>query len=168
MEGTFDVKELTSILEEEVVAHNEMVRTAGCINRAVLHREVDKVRSLTDAFDSLAEQVEVLEAKRQDIVRCFAREHFQSNAVLRIQTIIEAVGDPFRSRLAELGAALKKSVHNLMTINTSNKILLEENLKGVAMQFDLAARFRTKLNNYSHSGNLESATISRHFVNRTA
>lgn len=161
-------EDLKNVLEQELKVHEELISTAQSITAAIKQKEVEKVHSLTDRYDSYIGKIEDLEEKRLAVCDALAGLCGKDTRHLTIINVISLVPENRRKALIDIKTALKEKIGILTKLNTMNQILLQEGLQRVAMHFQLLAKSQTSLGGYKQGGQIDSRPVRQNIVNKTA
>ena len=166
MEKQFD--ELKTILTDELTIHNEVVKTASALNDAIKEKNVDAVQMLTARYDTYIGQIEMLEVRRLELCDAIARALKPQSNHMNLQNLIALMPEELRKPFAELRKSLKSKIDELVRINTSNQLLLNESLEVIKKNFDLVSQFQNKFAGYKQSGTMDKTTVKKNILNQIA
>ena len=166
MEKQFD--ELKTILADELTIHNEVVKTASELNNAIKEKKVDSVQMLTARYDTYIGQIEMLEVRRLELCDAIARALKPQNHHMNLQNLIAIMPEDLQEAFSELRKSLKSKIDELVRINTSNQLLLNESLEVIKKNFDLVSQFQNKFAGYKQSGTMDKTTVKKNILNQIA
>lgn len=166
MKKQFD--ELKSILADEVTIHNEVVKTASELNRAIKEKKVDLVQMLTARYDTYIGQIEILEVRRLELCDNITKALKPQNHHMNLQNIIAIMPKESQKSFSELRKSLKSKIDELVRINTSNQILLNESLEVIKKNFEMVSQFQNKFAGYKQTGTMDKKTVKKSIVNQIA
>ena len=161
-------EELKYILTDELKIHNELVKIAGEMSNAIKEKNVDLVQMLTGKYDTIIGQVEFIEARRLELCDRIAKTVKPENHHMNLINLIKIMPKEEQKPFTELRASLKGKIDELVKINTSNRLLLNESLMAIKKNFELFSQFQNKFNGYKKSGTMDKKTVKRTIVNQTA
>jgi flagellar biosynthesis/type III secretory pathway chaperone len=163
------IKQLITIIAEELQTHDKLVETARNMNTAIKKKEVREVQHLTQTYDALAGRIEELEELRLKSCDDYAAALTGKQQHMTLVNVIATVTDEqLKNELGSLRANIKDRITALTRLNTSNQILLEASLAMIAKNFELMLSARAKFKGYGHGGQMDSRNISRNIVNKIA
>lgn len=161
-------EELKSILTDELTIHNELVKTAKEMSNAIKEKNVDLVQMLTGKYDNFIWQVELLEVRRLELCDRITKTVKPQNHHMNLQNLIFIMPKEERKPFTELRASLKGKIGELVRINTSNGLLLNESLEAINKNFELFSQIQNKFNGYKKSGTMDKKTVKKSIVNQIA
>ena len=161
-------EELKSILTDELTIHNELVKTAKEMSNAIKEKNVDLVQMLTGKYDNFIWQVELLEVRRLELCDRITKTVKPQNHHMNLQNLIFIMPKEERKPFTELRASLKGKIDELVRINISNRLLLNESLKAINKNFELFSQIQMKFNGYKKSGTMDKKTVKKNIVNQIA
>lgn len=166
MEKQFD--ELKSILADELTIHNEVVKTASEMNDAIKEKKVDSVQMFAARYDTYIGQIETLEVRRLELCDAIARALKPQSHHMNLQNLITIMPKELQESFSELRTSLKSKIDELVRINTSNQLLLNESLEVIKKNFDLVSQFQNKFAGYKQSGTMDKTTVKKNILNQIA
>ncbi len=166
MDNQFE--ELQSILTDELNIHTNLVTIAEEMNSAIKGKDVVKVQRYTAQFDACIGQIEVLEIKRLELCDGIAQVFKPKNRHLNLQSIIALMPEDKQKIISKTRASLKSKINDLVKINISNQLLLNESLLVIGKNFELVTRFQNKLAGYKHTGAMDKEPVRKNIVNQIA
>ena len=166
MEKQFD--ELKTILTDELKIHNEVVKTASELNDAIKEKNVDAVQMLTAGYDTYIGQIELLEVRRLEFCDAIAKALKPQNNHMNLQNLIAIMPKELQKPFSELRTSLKSKVSELLRINTSNQLLLNESLEGIKKNFDLVSQLQNRFAGYKQSGARDKTPVKKNLLNQIA
>ena len=161
-------EELKSILTDELTIHDELVKTAKEMSNAIKEKNVDLVQMLTGKYDNFIWQVELLEVRRLELCDRITKTVKPQNHHMNLQNLILIMPKEERKPFTELRASLKGKIGELVRINTSNGLLLNESLEAINKNFELFSQIQNKFNGYKKSGTMDKKTVKKSIVNQIA
>jgi flagellar biosynthesis/type III secretory pathway chaperone len=161
------IKDLETILENELVLHEQLLDAAKKMNRAIKAEELAKVKESRRLYDELTCQIETLEEKRLVINDALAKSLKIENHP-NLLRIINKLPDNRKEKLSKLRTDLKSTIEELKRTNSSNQILLTESLRTIAKIFQFIDSSRAKPSGYKYQGKKASVLINRTIINTIA
>jgi FlgN protein. len=161
------IKDLETILENELALHEQLLEAALTMNNAIKKEDLATVRKTAGKHDELTCQIEALEEKRLTANDKLAR-HLGAENHVNLFRIIELLPRNLSAKLADLRTRLKRTMAELKKTTTSNQILLNESLYTIAKTFELLGSVTAKSSGYKYQGKKAPAKINRTIINTVA
>jgi hypothetical protein len=168
-EASFE--KLTSILEREYDAHEQLLGAAEGMGGAVKKSDLATLRKNTAEIDEQVSAIEALEGERLACCNELSTElGIRGNGPVRLGALIDRAPARQREKLAFLRASLRQTLRRISRNTVANRVLIEEGLLFVKGRIALVmqsggARFA----HYRAGGARAAAALPFHpFVNKTA
>jgi flagellar biosynthesis/type III secretory pathway chaperone len=161
------IKNLETILDSELVLHEQLLEAAQTMNDAIKKEDLAGVRKTAGKHDELTCQIEAIEEKRLTANDALSR-HLGVAHHANLFRIIELLPANLSAKLSDLRTRLKRTMGELKKTTTSNQILLNESLYTIAKTFELIDRVTAKPTGYKYRGQKAPATINRTIINTIA
>ena len=120
------LEELESILSKELDIHNSLLEIGKEFSEAIKENNIELIRKKTTEQDEHICSIERLEEARNDCCRSISGQSGSIWDSVRFSHILDIAPVSWKKRLATLQTSLKSIIQELASINTSNRILLEE------------------------------------------
>ena len=166
MEKLFE--ELKFLLVEELNLHGELVKKAQEMNAGIKEKKVARVQLLTALYDTIIGQVEILEVRRLEVCDALSRALMLKSRHTNLHGLIHHLPKEDQGYFIHLRDSLKGKLQELVKINTSNQILLNESLLAIGKNFELFVQQQSKFANYKQSGTMSKETVNKSIVNHIA
>ena len=138
------------------------------MNGAIKEKEVARVQLLTALYDTLIGQIEILEVRRLEVCDAISRALMLKSRHTNLHGIIQHLPNEDQGSFTHIRDSLKSKMQELVRINTSNQILLNESLQAIGKNFELLARQQSKFANYKKSGAMSNEIVKKSIVNQIA
>lgn len=161
------IKDLETILENELSFHEQLLGAALAMNDAVKKEDLAGVRKAAARHDELTCRIEAIEEKRLTANDNLAR-HLGVENHANLFRIIELLPPNLSAKLASLRVRLKNTMAELKKTTSSNQILLNETLYTIAKTFELIDSATAKSPGYKYQGRKAPAKINRTIINTIA
>lgn len=120
------LEELESILSKEIDLHNSLLEVTKEFNAAIKINNIELIRKKTTEQDEHICSIERLEESRNDCCKSILGESDPASGSVKFSHILDTIPASWKNRLSTLHRSLKSIIQELASINTSNRILLEE------------------------------------------
>jgi flagellar biosynthesis/type III secretory pathway chaperone len=161
-------RQLLSILEKQSDLHNDLIKIAENMNKAIKKNDINKIHILTSQFDEYTGQIDQMETKRLELCDKIALISKSKLKHLTLQQIIQLLPGNYVQSFIQIKTELKQKILDLKKINSSNQILLNESLLLIKKDFEFMAKIKNKLNGYGQNGKIDTKTTQRNIVNHIA
>ena len=161
------VKDLETVLENELVVHKQLLEAARTMNKAIKAEDIAGVKNAARKHDELTCQVEAFEEKRLEANGTLAL-HLDIKNHATLTRIIDKLPADHKTKLSKLKTDLKRVIWEFKRINSSNQILLTESLRTVAKVFEFIDCAMGKLSGYKFQGKKSPIMITRTIINTVA
>jgi flagellar biosynthesis/type III secretory pathway chaperone len=161
------IKELETILENELVLHEQLLEAARAMNHAIKAEDLAGVKKAAGKHDELTCQIEGLEEKRLTANDKLAL-NLGAPGHVNLFRIIELLPKNLSAKLFDVRSKLKHTMSELKKTTTSNQILLNESLFIIAKTFELIDTASGKSTGYKYQGKKAPAKIKRTIINTIA
>lgn len=121
-----NLEELESIMKQEIDLHNSLLGVAREFNVAIKDNDLELIRKKTIEQDEHICSIERLEESRQECCKSLSSQLNLVTKTIKLNLIIDFLPQSWKSRLSKVHSSLKSIISELTSINTSNRILLEE------------------------------------------
>jgi hypothetical protein len=121
-----NLEELESIMKQEIDLHNSLLVVAREFNVAIKENDIELIRKKTLEQDEHICSIERLEDSRQECCESLSSKLNFATKTIKLKSIIDFLPPSWKNRLSQMHSSLKSIIGELTTINTSNRILLEE------------------------------------------
>jgi FlgN protein. len=161
------VKGLETVLENELVIHEQLLEAARTMNQAIKAEDLAGVKKAARKHDELTCQIEALEEKRLTANDALAL-HLGVKNHATLTRLIDNLPADHKTKLSKLKTDLKRVIWEFKRINSSNQILLTESLRTVAKVFEFIDCAMGKLSGYKFQGKKSPIMITRTIINTVA
>jgi hypothetical protein len=161
------IKNLETILENELVLHEQLLEAAEELNSAIKKEDLAGVGKAGRKHDELTCHIEAVEEKRLAANDELAR-HLGVTLHANLFRIIELLPVHLSAKLSDLRTRLKSTMGGIKKTTTSNRILLNESLYTIAKTFELIDGATAKPMGYKYQGQKAPARINRTIINTIA
>jgi flagellar biosynthesis/type III secretory pathway chaperone len=143
------IQELIDVLEEETEVYQHLIPIANEKTRIIVQNDLDALQNITDREQEVADRVNALEHKREQVVLNIRTVLNQRMESFHLGTLIDLLGkQPEEQRkLSLLRDSLKSSVATLMEINSRNKLLIEQSLEMIEFNMNVLNSARMPVDN---------------------
>jgi len=163
------VEKLTEILEKEVRIHDNLLQTAGSINKSIKDNNTTALNQQTSQYDEQIFQLEKMEEQRIECCGALMHQYgFGDNQPVKLARIIGNTPASRKARLEQVQAALRKRIQELANINTSNRILLEDSLGIIENTFSMIRKAANPVAGYRQKGIKTYSRTGSSFLNTVA
>jgi flagellar biosynthesis/type III secretory pathway chaperone len=163
---------LTTILENEVQLHDDLIRSAGNINKTIRESDLDGLQKNTTQYDEQICVLEKLEEKRLEHCRQLGRnagmEEERIRQAVPLNALMEHLPQENRLKLETIRAHLRSKMQELSKVNTSNKILIEESLSAITSTFSIIRKSAERFAGYGQKGNMAVKKTGCALINKIA
>ncbi len=165
---TQHVSELRETLSGLLEMHQSLVQAAKEMNRALKEQNAAEVKRASACYDELTCHVEQLEEQRLETCDALCQELSSPVEHTALSAIIEVLGKERSNGLPALRDQLKLTLAELIRVNASNQVLLEESLEMFGKTLDMLARSGSKPVGYQRQGAARNVQDARILINKTA
>lgn len=120
------LEELESILSKELDLHNSLLEVTKEFSEAIKVNNIELIRKKTTEQDEHICSIERLEESRNDCCKSILGQSDSTSNNVKFSYILDTIPASWKNRLSTLQRSLKSTIQELTSINTSNRILLEE------------------------------------------
>ncbi len=121
-----NLEELESIMKQEIDIHYSLLTVAREFNSAIKENDLELIRKKTLEQDEHICSIERLENSRQECCESLSSQLNLTMKSIKLSNIIDLLPQSWKKRLQQIHSSLKSIINELTSINTSNRILLEE------------------------------------------
>jgi hypothetical protein len=146
------LEELELLLSQELDLHNSLLNVTKEFNGAIKENNLDLIRKKTTEQDEHICSIERLEESRKECCKSILGQLNSTIFNAKFTYILERLPDNWKTKLMKLHASLKSVIQELTSINTSNRILLEEADRMIGKTLAYFTQSRTTLYSYSQQG----------------
>jgi hypothetical protein len=161
------IKDLETVLENELVLHEQLLGAALAMNLAIKAEDLAGVKKAAARHDELTCQIECLEEKRLTANDNLALGLGASGHV-NLFRIVELLPKNLSAKLADVRSKLKRTMAELKKTTISNQILLNESLYVISKTFELIDSAAGKSTGYKYQGKKAPVKINRTIINTIA
>lgn len=151
-----NLEELESIMNQEIDLHHSLLGVAREFNAAIKENDLEQIRKKTLEQDEHICSIERLEDSRQECCKSLSCQLDLSSKSVKLNHIIDILPSAWKSRLSHIHISLKSIINELTSINTSNRILLEEADRIIEKTFTYFTQPQKQSNAYSNQGKIPS------------
>jgi hypothetical protein len=149
-----NLEELESIMQQEIDLHNSLLGVAREFNVAIKENDLELIRKKTIEQDEHICSIERLEESRQECCKSLSSQLNMVSKTIKLNYLIDLLPQSWKSRLSKVHTSLKSIINELTSINTSNRILLEEADRIIGKTLSYCIK-PTKVNSsYSNQGKI--------------
>lgn len=148
------LEELESIMNQEIDLHNTLLDVAREFNIAIKENDLEQIRKKTTEQDEHICSIERLEDSRQECCKSLSGKLNLTSKDVKLNHIIEILPSAWKNRLSQIHISLKSIINELTSINTSNRILLEEAERIVEKTFNYFTQPQKTNSAYSNQGKI--------------
>jgi len=160
------LEKIEDVLIAEVEVHTSMISSSHQFNEAIKSGEHESINKQRIVNDDAVCTLEKLEEKRTDYCSEAAGRLGIFRKPLKLSMLLEKIPAEWKKRLEHQQQVLKLKIAELTSINTSNRILLEEGLKVIGATFTCIKKTESRFAGYGNRGQtMPSSLIS--IINRT-
>lgn len=146
-------EELIIILKEEQKLYESLVPIVKEKTQVIIKNDLQALEKITEKEQEAVDGVNILEKKREEIIGNMGIVLNKDPGTLDLQTLTEILKNQpeEQQELSILHDNLKKTLKNLMELNSHNKSLIEQSLEMIEfnMNFIQSARMSPGNNNYT-------------------
>lgn len=121
-----NLEELESIMKQEIDLHNSLLAVVKEFNTAIKENDLEMIRKKTFEQDEHICTIERLEDSRQECCKSLSGKLNLTTTTVKLNHLIDFLPLSWKTRLSQVHSSLKSIISELTSINTSNRILLEE------------------------------------------
>ena len=162
------LEELEQILSRELEIHVSLVQTANDLNKAIKESNLTALQQHTLDQDNKICQIEKLEEKRIQCILNLSNLLGLAQVPSKLAIILEKLPGQWRERLSNIHSILKQKIGDLVKINTSNRILMQEALGMISGTLALFQGTNSKFAQYGIKGKQANTAAARNLINRIA
>ncbi|HEX2958131.1 MAG TPA: flagellar protein FlgN [Chitinispirillaceae bacterium] len=149
-----NLEELESIMKQEIDLHNSLLVVAREFNTAIKENDLELIRKKTTEQDEHICSIERLEDSRQECCRSLSDQLNLEAKSVKFSHIIDFLPSSWKNRLTRVHSSLKSIIGELTSINTSNRILLEEADRIIGKTLTYFTQPPKVNNSYSNQGKI--------------
>ncbi len=159
------LEQLADILKGESDLHQDLLKTADALNEAIKAQNLDTIQTCTSIYDEQIYQIAKLEEKRIECTSEIAGLLNIKEEIPKLDTLLQRVPQTWRTRLSALQTNLKRQIRELTKINTSNRILLQEEISFINSSIMM---FQSPPRTIQYGGKGKTAVLStsRNLINK--
>lgn len=162
MAGLMD--ELIQTLTDELNIYRELIPVADMKSGVIITNNVSELERITEKEQLVAESLNHLEKKREQIMKDMRTVLNRRNSELRLDELISLMEKQpeAKERLMIIRKELKETVYRLKTLNDRNSKLLTESLSISEYQLNMIRSAKSYIgNNYTrHAGQFDMSASS--------
>jgi hypothetical protein len=160
------LEKLETVLQSEVNVHTTMIDSSKKINMALRTGDIETVDRQRIAHDEAVCRIEHLETERVDCCTTAADVLGIVKKPLRLSMLFEKIPEEWKWRLEKVQCTLKTRIKELIKLNISNRILLEEGLNVIGNTFSMFQKAGKKYAGYGKLGQTMAPSAPRSIINR--
>ena len=122
------IKELESALEEELALQKKLVALAETKRDALINIDSNKVEIISREEGSIVLALTNVGQRRVRAISAVAKATTSKERMPSITSISKGLDEPYKTRITELSAELKKVITHSARINKQNRMLIENSL----------------------------------------
>lgn len=147
------IEELITILEKEYKLYEEIIPIAHEKTTIIVGNDLESLQRITEQEQAVLDKVNALERKREEVIVNVATVINQDAATLTVKEIIDMLEKQPKEQqqLAQIHDNLKKTVYQLIDINSHNTSLIQQSLEMIEfnLNFVQSTRMSPGSNNYT-------------------
>jgi flagellar biosynthesis/type III secretory pathway chaperone len=149
-----NLEELESIMKQEIDLHNSLLGVAREFNVAIKENDLELIRKKTIEQDEHICTIERLEESRQECCKSLSSQFNITSKAIKLNHIIDFLPPSWKNRLSQVHSSLKSIISELASLNTSNRILLEEADRIIGKTLSYCIKPSKVNNSYSNQGKI--------------
>lgn len=124
------IEELTTTLQEEEIIYRNLIPIEEEKTKVIVSNDLESLAEVTRQEEVFIGEINVLEKKREEIVKNIAIVLGKDPGELTIKTIVDLLqGQKEQRDLAKVYDALTQTLNRAVSINERNKALIEQSLE---------------------------------------
>jgi flagellar biosynthesis/type III secretory pathway chaperone len=162
------LEELCLNLESQLTLYQRLQLSGAEMKLAIMHHDREAIARNTTEYDRHSLQLESVEEQRLLLTDRIARAINWQQPHITVDAILRRTQGPLNHRLNQARKQLKAIIGEMNTINTANRIMLEQELLTIGKSLELITRAATPATGYQSRGTPQAGPLKRSFINRIA
>ncbi|MBD3321423.1 MAG: hypothetical protein GF350_10050 [Chitinivibrionales bacterium] len=162
------ITDLIAILRKECETHDTLIEVATAMNTALRENDTGAIQRNSVQYDETTCAIENLEEQRLQLCDSIGRGLKKQRRHLNCAAIADILPPQDAGPLRKIRQELKDKINTLTKINTSNQVLLEDALAGIARAVKLLANEKRKYSGYRRFGAKDPEFVPKNIVNKVA
>jgi flagellar biosynthesis/type III secretory pathway chaperone len=154
------IAELMDVVQQEVRVCQQILESVEQEQDALVHHDIDPIRSAVQAQNQLTARAAALEKIRMGIVARLSGQLEEDPSALTLKRLIARVGGPEAERLRGMREALIDAHERIQRANRHNALLIRQSMKYVDRTLNILSGDDASVGVYAGSGKLETRKSS--------
>jgi len=147
------IEELITTLQGECKIYEQLVPMAQQKTQILVKNDLESLQAITEAEQEMVERINLLENKREEVVKNIGTVIGRKPEELHINTIIGILEKQPKEQkeLIEVHDNLQSTIQKLMEVNNHNKSLLQQSLEMIEFNMNFIQSTRMSPGNRSYT-----------------
>lgn len=147
------IEELIDTLGQEAKLYNDLIDIAESKTQVIVSNDLEALQEITAEEQFMVEKVNVLDKKREEIVKNIGIVVNKNPNDINIKSVIDMMDkQPTEKKyLCEVHDNLKKTIRRLVDINNHNKSLIQQSLEMIEFNMNFIQSTRMSPGNQSYN-----------------